>query len=133
MDDGVVHDVTRRRCRAESRRVLEEQWRLLVAELVELSLDMCDVQAGAASPGQRLDAGAIDEIRSTAHRIAERRLALREIEAALARLDAGVYGMCETCGAAIDEAELRMTPAERYCDRCGSRGHADRLLDVVSP
>lgn len=133
MDDGVVHDVTRRRGRAESRQVLEEQWRRLVAELVELSLDMCDVQASVAAPGKRLDVGAIDEIRSTAHRIAERRLALREIEAALARLDAGVYGMCETCGAAVDEAELRMTPTARYCDRCGSRGHAERLLDVVSP
>ena len=35
---------------------------------------------------------------------------LDRIEHALARLDAGVFGLCETCGAEIDEARLRAVP-----------------------
>jgi DnaK suppressor protein len=40
---------------------------------------------------------------------------LDDVERALARLDDGTYGRCETCGVTIDEARLEIMPAARYC------------------
>ena len=40
---------------------------------------------------------------------------LDEVERALAKLDDGMYGKCETCGEAIAEARLEAMPATRYC------------------
>lgn len=43
---------------------------------------------------------------------------LREIDAALARIDAGTYGVCEVCGNAIPAARLRARPTASRCVRC---------------
>ncbi|MFN2582229.1 MAG: TraR/DksA C4-type zinc finger protein [Candidatus Dormibacteria bacterium] len=40
---------------------------------------------------------------------------LEEINAALQRLDAGTYGLCEGCGEPISEGRLEAMPAARYC------------------
>ena len=40
---------------------------------------------------------------------------LAEVESALAKLDDGTYGLCETCGQPIAEARLEVMPAARYC------------------
>jgi DnaK suppressor protein len=40
---------------------------------------------------------------------------LDEVEHALAKLDDGTYGKCETCAAAIAEPRLEAMPATRYC------------------
>ena len=40
---------------------------------------------------------------------------LDEVERALAKLDEGTYGKCETCGEPIAEARLEAMPAARYC------------------
>ena len=40
---------------------------------------------------------------------------LDEVERALAKLDDGTYGKCETCGEAISEARLEAMPAARFC------------------
>jgi RNA polymerase-binding transcription factor DksA len=45
---------------------------------------------------------------------------LREVEAALAKLEAGTYGRCETCGNAIAEARLEAMPSARQCIACAS-------------
>lgn len=47
--------------------------------------------------------------------IAANREHLDEIDAALARLDEGTYGVCETCGRPIGEARLDALPAARFC------------------
>ncbi len=50
---------------------------------------------------------------------------LAEIDAALARIDAGRYGRCEVCGAAIAPERLQARPAARRCVRCAAaRGPA---------
>lgn len=46
---------------------------------------------------------------------------LSEVDAALARLDAGTYGVCERCGAPIGEARLDALPAARTCIGCAAR------------
>ena len=38
-----------------------------------------------------------------------------DIDDALAKLDAGTYGVCEECGRPIGEARLQAMPAARLC------------------
>jgi RNA polymerase-binding transcription factor DksA len=40
---------------------------------------------------------------------------LTELDAALHRLDEGIYGRCETCGATIPDERLAALPATRRC------------------
>ena len=51
-------------------------------------------------------------------RAAER---LTELDAALARLSAGDYGVCEGCGRQIPAERLAARPATRFCIACASR------------
>ena len=50
-------------------------------------------------------------VRQTQHHLAE-------VDAALARLDAGAYGACERCGRPIAEERLDVRPTARTCVRC---------------
>jgi RNA polymerase-binding transcription factor DksA len=43
---------------------------------------------------------------------------LAAVDAALARLDAGTYGTCTTCGGPIGEARLEARPATATCIAC---------------
>jgi DnaK suppressor protein len=45
---------------------------------------------------------------------------LEEIEVALARVEAGSYGTCESCGGAIAEGRLEARPVARTCITCAS-------------
>lgn len=40
---------------------------------------------------------------------------LDDIDAALARLDAGTYGICDRCGGPIGDARLEAMPVARFC------------------
>lgn len=46
---------------------------------------------------------------------------LGEVEAALGRLEQGVYGACERCGADIPERRLHALPWARLCLKCAER------------
>jgi RNA polymerase-binding transcription factor DksA len=46
---------------------------------------------------------------------------LDEIDAAQARLEAGTFGTCESCGQPISLARLRAVPTTRYCVSCRAR------------
>jgi DnaK suppressor protein len=55
--------------------------------------------------------------------VAQRRSAdlqrtIEEIDAALARIEAGTYGVCVTCGAAIPEERLELRPFAGRCVAC---------------
>jgi DnaK suppressor protein len=43
---------------------------------------------------------------------------LREIHAALERIERGIFGHCEDCQAAIEEERLELVPWERRCAPC---------------
>ncbi len=43
---------------------------------------------------------------------------LAEVDAALARLAAGTYGVCERCGGPIPEGRLEVRPVARTCVPC---------------
>jgi RNA polymerase-binding transcription factor DksA len=46
---------------------------------------------------------------------AQLRQELAEVDRALAKLDDGTYGRCETCGEPIAPARLEAMPAARFC------------------
>jgi RNA polymerase-binding transcription factor DksA len=50
----------------------------------------------------------------------EARHRLEEIDAAQARLEAGVFGTCERCQETIPLARLRATPTARRCPECAA-------------
>lgn len=52
--------------------------------------------------------------------------AIEEIDAALAKIDQGTYGLCENCGAPIPRARLEALPHARLCVACKSGGLAAR-------
>ncbi|HUS64014.1 MAG TPA: hypothetical protein VMZ28_05695 [Kofleriaceae bacterium] len=45
-------------------------------------------------------------------------LELREIHAALERIERGIFGRCDTCQGSIEETCLEATPWERDCATC---------------
>ncbi|WP_107490210.1 TraR/DksA family transcriptional regulator [Clavibacter tessellarius] len=47
--------------------------------------------------------------------IREARVRLADVDAAVARLDAGAYGRCEVCGEPIPAGRLEIRPAARRC------------------
>ena len=53
---------------------------------------------------------------------------LAAVEAALGRLDAGRYGLCEVCGGEIAEARLEAMPATRFCVADQARAEKDARL-----
>lgn len=57
----------------------------------------------------------------------ERRL-IRKIQAALKRMDDGVYGICEECGEDISIPRLKARPVTRLCINCKSRQEEDEHL-----
>lgn len=48
---------------------------------------------------------------------------LAEVEAAIHRLEAGTYGICERCGQPIAKARLEARPEARTCISCASVAH----------
>lgn len=54
---------------------------------------------------------------------------LSDVEAALARLAQGVYGVCSDCGADIDEARLRAYITAKRCQECQAR-HENQRRDT---
>jgi DnaK suppressor protein len=117
-EDGVMDDVRGR---------LSDERDTTVARLTSLTGDYDSVVAasldtnaddehdpeGATIAFERSQIGAL--VRQVRHHLAE-------IDAALERVGAGTYGVCERCGNAIGEARLGALPAARRCIRCASIG-----------
>ena len=64
------------------------------------------------------DAAAETQRQADVTHLARTATALHEIESALARLDAGDYGLCIDCDEPIDLRRLRAHPAALRCARC---------------
>ena len=50
---------------------------------------------------------------------------LARIEAALARMDAGLYGFCRSCDGRIGLTRLEADPTETVCETCAAHAAAD--------
>jgi DnaK suppressor protein len=57
---------------------------------------------------------------------AQAREAVVEIDRALAKMDAGTYGVCERCGQPIPKARLKALPYAALCVACKSGGLSRR-------
>lgn len=93
------------------RATLDEQRAFRAEQLAEL--------ATAAGPGASADAATADEVNAVLTDGATR--ALKEIDAAIARIEDGTYGACQQCGGAIPGERLEVLPMTALCVRCASR------------
>jgi DnaK suppressor protein len=57
---------------------------------------------------------------------AQARAAVDEVDRALAKMDAGTYGVCERCGQPIPKARLKALPYASLCVACKSGGLSRR-------
>lgn len=100
------------------RAALEDEREHLRSQLVEL---------GVGGEGMSFDENFADSGQVAAekgeHRVLANRLqeTLDDVDRALAKLDDGTYGRCESCGVEIAEPRLEAMPATRYCIDCASR------------
>lgn len=94
------------------RRMLERRARLLRSALIEQELSR-----EALSSVERGDSPGADEAVAVELGDHDRR-ELREIDAAIARMDGGTYGRCERCGHAVGRQRLRAVPEARLCVGC---------------
>jgi DnaK suppressor protein len=101
------------------RATLEEERADLLAKLAELGFGE---EGGLSYDPNFADSSQVTAERGEAEALAARlREALAEVERALAKLDKGTYGICESCGQPIAEARLEAMPATRYCVNCASK------------
>ncbi|HEX9856671.1 MAG TPA: TraR/DksA C4-type zinc finger protein [Acidimicrobiia bacterium] len=102
---------------------LEDERAKLLRQLVELGANESgeltgDVEFGdgfadaAAATAERTEVlGIVDNVKSM----------LDDVNAALAKVKAGTYGFCETCGKEIDDARMDYRPTSLYCVDCKSK------------
>jgi DnaK suppressor protein len=97
---------------------LESQRSSLRRELEEL---------GYGTEGLSYDPNFADSSQVTAERGETGALAMTlttnlvDVEHAIAKIDGGSYGVCESCHAEITEARLEAMPATRYCISCAAK------------
>ena len=103
------------------RRLLEEQRRALLdiaaaGEQGAATVELDQTRVGRVS---RMDALQQQAMSQEAKR--RREVALRNIELALARMDAGDYGFCDDCGEEIPPGRLEIDPAGPLCVDCARK------------
>jgi DnaK suppressor protein len=108
---------------ARLRAELEAQRAQARREIEELGADPAADEVAFVS-----DAGFSDRSHSTEERsrlialVESHRANLRDVEAALARMDAGTYGVCVRCGNAIAPERLEALPWAALCIECKQKG-----------
>jgi RNA polymerase-binding transcription factor len=95
----------------------------LIVQLTEMGVDpttgtpdSVEFEQGFADSGQATAEKA--RILSIAEGLVE---SLREVEAALVRMDSGTFGRCESCGKDIPPDRLDARPVARLCLECKQR------------
>jgi DnaK suppressor protein len=108
-----------------TRLALESAWRRKVDEVIVLSMAFCELTPGAngilADRGVQVSSG----LRARREHAYDE---LAAIEDAIARIDAGTYGLCAGCSEAMPDEWLADTPEVRYCPDCSLR-----LVDWPQP
>jgi DnaK suppressor protein len=101
-------------------------WRVgLEAQRASLRQELQEL--GYGTEGLSYDANFADSSQVTAERGETEALAmnltanLADVERALAKLDDGTFGTCESCHREIVEARLEAMPAARYCIDCAAK------------
>ena len=125
--------------KADPDRFLAEQRSLLMAERATYEGQAASLQAEAEALAEDMEPGdtqfdeesgeggtmSVERERDLTL-LAQVRSAIEEIDRALAKIDAGTYGVCEQCGAAIPKARLKALPHAALCVACKSGGLSRR-------
>ncbi len=100
---------------------LAEEKRRLVGELKKIGRNVGSDDWAATSPTE-IDtaddiemADKLEELETNDAVVGELEKQLKDVDDALAKIDDGTYGTCETCGAQIEEDRLNANPAARTC------------------
>jgi RNA polymerase-binding transcription factor DksA len=85
------------------------------------------LEAQRADCASQREAALAECAQSVPDPVAQRRSAdllvtIGEIDAALARIEAGTYGACTKCGSQIPEERLELRPFARTCVTCTAAG-----------
>ena len=94
--------------------------RILDARVIELTVstrrrDAIAIEQSAEQLERRLRAS---ERELAMHNLEKEMTKLREVRAALRRIDVGTYGICEECEEPISPKRLAAVPAAAFCIRC---------------
>lgn len=104
---------------AALRRRLEADLKRLQLEVGQIAGD-CVEQIGYANHMAEGASDAFEQARSLTLRGHLESLLL-DVHEALRRLDEGTYGICQSCGQAIDKARLEALPCAALCLQCQVR------------
>ena len=86
------------------------------------NLDMLEPEVGDSidQATQSLDKEILFELSDNERKI------LRDIEAALRKMEKGTYGLCEHCKSIIEKKRIKALPSARYCMICQSGSEKNR-------
>ena len=105
------------------RDLLNSRRQELLGEAGRTVSGMVDSKENFPEPADR---AALESERNATLRIRDReRKLISKIEAALQRIDDGIYGVCETCGEAIGVERLRARPVTTACIQCKADQEAE--------
>ena len=107
---------------AAAEALLNEERAKVVRQLTEIGSDESGQLTGSVDFGDAFaDAGAVTAERTEVLGLIKTLKArLDDIDAALATIEAGTYGICERCGASIGADRMAYRPTSRLCVRCKS-------------
>ncbi len=87
------------------------------------NLDLLEPEVGDSidQATQSLDKEILFELSDNERKI------LRDIEAALRKMEKGTYGLCEHCKNVIEKKRIKALPSARYCMTCQSGSERNRI------
>jgi RNA polymerase-binding transcription factor DksA len=93
---------------------LEQRLAVLQARLASIKKDVTKSHSGdsAEQAQERENDEVVDAIGN------ETAQSIRDVQAALARIEDGTYGICARCGEEISEGRLRVMPEATRCVNC---------------
>ena len=109
---------------AELRAELEDEAVALRAEIGQAESDIAERMGDSVVAAGDDEADASNKVAQREHNMAltqNTRELLDQTEHALARIDAGTYGVCESCGKPIGKARLQAFPRATLCVECKQR------------
>ena len=105
------------------RRRLDDERQHLIGQLTDMGVDP---ETGAPT-GDHFEHGFADSGQATAEKARVLSMAegllenVREVDAAIERMEKGTFGTCESCGDAIPPERLDARPVARLCVACKRR------------
>ena len=108
---------------ASAEKALREERRQLIHQLDELgAAETGDLRSDIDFGGSFADAAAVTAERTEVLGLVDSlKKQLDDVDAALAHIDAGTYGICDRCGGDIGADRLEFRPASVLCVSCKTR------------